>query len=186
MTSEQSAPPVILGRYAGFFSRGAAWVIDQAIISTISTVLLAIIDFFLGLLGLTQWLGNLGSDNTTDVLLAALFSVAGIFFVVSIFYNIGFWLLSGQTPGKRIMGLRVLRADGTRLRFWNALRRQIGYYISAIFYLGYLWILVDNKRQGWHDKLSGTIVTYSWPEGRLRGTFVIEHVQRYTGGKPKT
>ncbi len=76
--------------------------------------------------------------------------------------------------------MRVLRKDGTRVRLGNALRRQIGYWISGIFYLGFLWILFDNKRQGFHDKIAGTIVTYSWPEGRLRGTFVIERMQRFT------
>ena len=116
----------------------------------------------------------------THLLLAILLSSAGIYLIISISYDITLWMLSGQTLGKRVLGLRVMRADGTRLRFGNAVRRQIGYWISAIFFVGFLWILFDNKRQGFHDKLAGTIVTYSWPEGRLRGTFVIERVQRYT------
>jgi uncharacterized RDD family membrane protein YckC len=41
-----------------------------------------------------------------------------------------------------------------------------------------LWILFDNRRQGWHDKLAGTIVVYSWPESELRGTLVREQVHR--------
>ena len=78
-----------------------------------------------------------------------------------------------------MLGVRVIRTDGGRLRLKNAILRQIGYWISTFFYLGFLWILIDNKRQGWHDKIGGSIVTYSWPEGRMRGTFVVEHVQRF-------
>jgi uncharacterized RDD family membrane protein YckC len=106
-------------------------------------------------------------------------SSAGITLIVSIIYNIGFWMLSGQTPGKRILGVRVMRVDGERLRLRNAVLRQVGYWISTIFFLGFLWILFDSKRQGFHDKIGDTIVTYSWPEGRMRGTFVIERVQRF-------
>jgi uncharacterized RDD family membrane protein YckC len=113
-------------------------------------------------------------------------STLGIYLLVSIVYNVFFWLSSGQTPGKRVLGVRVMRKDGTRLKLGNALRRQVGYWISAIFYLGFIWILFDNKRQGFHDKIAGTVVVYSWPEGRLRGTFVIERVQRFTGRRPKT
>jgi hypothetical protein len=51
--------------------------------------------------------------------------------------------------------------------------------ISGILFLGYLWILFDNRRQGFHDKLAGTYVVYSWPEEELRGTFVVDRVQRF-------
>ena len=50
--------------------------------------------------------------------------------------------------------------------------------VSAILFLGYLWILFDNRRQGFHDKLAGTIVVYSWPEGLMRGTLVRDRVLR--------
>jgi uncharacterized RDD family membrane protein YckC len=179
-------PPVVLGRYAGFFSRGAAYALDRLISSGITFVILMVIDFFLSLFQVDQWLANAVQDNPIFAVLALLLSTAGLQILVSIIYDIGFWMLSGQTPGKRVMGLRVIRADGTRLRFGNAVRRQIGYWISAIFFIGFLWILFDNKRQGFHDKLAGTIVTYSWPEGKLRGTFVIERVQRYTDRRSRS
>jgi uncharacterized RDD family membrane protein YckC len=43
-----------------------------------------------------------------------------------------------------------------------ALRRFIGYFISGILFLGFLWVLLDSRRQGWHDKIAGTFVIYSW------------------------
>jgi uncharacterized RDD family membrane protein YckC len=184
MSAEETKQPVILGRYAGFFSRAAAYVLDRLICSSIAFVILMVIDYVLGLFAADQWIASLNQNSNFNVALVLLLSTMGINLLVSIGYNLGFWVLSGQTPGKRVLGVRVMRSDGTRLGLGNALRRQIGYWISTILYLGFLWILFDNKRQGFHDKLAGTIVTYSWPEGRLRGTFVIEHTRRLTERQP--
>jgi uncharacterized RDD family membrane protein YckC len=186
MSTDNPPPPVILGRYAGFFSRGAAFVLDRIIVFGIAFLILQVVAYFLRLFRLDQWLDSLGQGAMGHTILALLLSTLGIYLLVSISYDVWFWLLSGQTPGKRVLGVRVMRADGKRLTLGNALLRQLGYDISAIFYLGFLWILFDNKRQGFHDKLAGTIVTYSWPEGRLRGTFVIEQVQRFTDRRSKT
>ena len=186
MSTEKTEPPVILGRYAGFFSRGVAYVLDRLICFGITFLIMLVIDYLLSLFRIDQKLDSLSQDAALTALLAILLSSVGIYFLVSVIYNIAFWLLSGQTPGKRVLGVRVMRTDGTRLKLGNALRRQVGYWISSIFCLGFIWILFDNRRQGWHDKLAGTIVTYSWPEGRLRGTFVIKQTQRFTGHRSKT
>ena len=185
-TEKTPPPPVILGRYAGFFSRGAAFLLDRAFAFGIAFVIMVVIDYLLRFFRIDQWLERLSEGAMLNALLVLLLSTLGIYLLVSISYDVGFWLLSGQTPGKRVLGVRVMRTDGTRLRLGNALLRQVGYWISAIFYLGFFWILFDNKRQGFHDKLAGTIVTYSWPEGRLRGTFVIKQVQRFTDRRSKT
>ena len=186
MSTEKTPPPIILGRYAGFFSRGAAYLLDRLIAAGISFVILLVIDYFLSLFRVDRWVESLSESAMLTAILALLLSTVGIYLLVSFVYDIGFWLLSGQTPGKRVLGVRVMRVDGTRLRLGNALRRKVGYWISSFFFLGFLWILFDNKRRGWHDKLAGTIVTYSWPEGRLRGTFVIQHVQRFTDRRSKS
>jgi uncharacterized RDD family membrane protein YckC len=41
--------------------------------------------------------------------------------------------------------------------------------VSGIFFLGYLWILVDDRRQGWHDKLARTLVVYHGLDERWSG-----------------
>jgi uncharacterized RDD family membrane protein YckC len=67
----------------------------------------------------------------------------------------------GQTPGKRLLGLRVLQLEtGQPATFWRmALRDIIGKWLSgAICYLGYIWAFLDANKQGWHDKIAGTIV----------------------------
>jgi len=81
-------------------------------------------------------------------------------FILGLFYYVGFWLLAGQKPGKAFLGLVVIRTDGRPLRLWAAIVRWLGYWLSGVLFLGYLWVLVDNRRQAWHDKLARTLVVH--------------------------
>ena len=67
---------------------------------------------------------------------------------------------NGQTFGKRIIGIRVVRADGALIDYKTAaLRHCVGYLLAAfLFGLGLLWMLWDARQQGWHDKIAGTLV----------------------------
>jgi len=64
----------------------------------------------------------------------------------------------GTTPGKRVLGMRVIKENGDPAGFGTMLLREwIGKIISGmILSLGYLWILIDKDRQAWHDKLAST------------------------------
>ena len=66
----------------------------------------------------------------------------------------------GQTAGKRIIGIRIVRTDSTPINFKTAaLRHFVGYPLAFLsFGLGALWVLWDTRQQGWHDKLAGTLV----------------------------
>ena len=66
----------------------------------------------------------------------------------------------GQTFGKRFIGIRIVREDGSPLTYRTAaIRHFVGYPLSMLVGgLGFLWALWDNKQQGWHDKLAGTLV----------------------------
>ena len=67
----------------------------------------------------------------------------------------------GKSPGKHLMGLLVIKMDtGQPATFWRmALREIVGKWVSgAICYLGYIWMFLDANKQGWHDKIAGTIV----------------------------
>ncbi|MEZ4671978.1 MAG: RDD family protein [Anaerolineae bacterium] len=65
----------------------------------------------------------------------------------------------GQTPGKMLMKIRVIKVDGTPIDDVTPILRYIGYYInSAVIMLGWLWATWDDQRQGWHDKIANTIV----------------------------
>jgi uncharacterized RDD family membrane protein YckC len=102
-------------------------------------------------------------------------------------YWILFWMLAGQTPGKRLMGLRIIRVDGGRVTIGACIRRLIGYYLSAFLMLGFIWVLFDSRRQGFHDKLAGTLVLYAWSfdknleRGQPAMTVVRQRNRRRTG-----
>jgi uncharacterized RDD family membrane protein YckC len=84
----------------------------------------------------------------------------GISFVVGLVYYWYFWTRqNGQTLGKRVMNLKVVKEDGGALNDTDAIMRYIGYIInSAVFLLGWIWVFVDKDRQGWHDKIAKTYV----------------------------
>ncbi len=66
---------------------------------------------------------------------------------------------NGQTPGKMVMGIRVVKTDGTPLTAADAVLRYLGYHLNtAFFMLGWLWALADANQQGLHDKLANTFV----------------------------
>ncbi|MEZ4672553.1 MAG: RDD family protein [Anaerolineae bacterium] len=65
---------------------------------------------------------------------------------------------NGQTPGMMVMKIRVLKADGSPISDSDAVLRFIGTIINFIGCIGWLWMLVDANRQGWHDKLANTYV----------------------------
>jgi len=83
-----------------------------------------------------------------------------IIIVVPLVYFPYFWQKDGQTPGNKMMGIRVVRdKDGGPVTWGSAILRLIGYWISAaVFYIGYIWIFIDKRRRGWQDLIGGTVV----------------------------
>lgn len=74
-------------------------------------------------------------------------------------YHIAFWAWKGTTLGGIICGLRVIRMQGTDLRFADALVRGLSSVFSiAALGIGCFWMLQDPERQMWHDKIAGTLV----------------------------
>jgi uncharacterized RDD family membrane protein YckC len=67
---------------------------------------------------------------------------------------------AGQTPGKKLVGIRVIRFDtGGPLGWGKAMLRYLASILSGIVIgLGYLWMLWDREKQTWHDKLTETVV----------------------------
>ena len=93
--------------------------------------------------------------------MAARLSCAASGLIFSVVYYIGSWAKAGQTIGKMTIGVKVVGADGKPPSWGAAILRYIGYMVNIIvFSIGFLWIVFDGKRQGWHDKLAGTYVVY--------------------------
>ena len=67
---------------------------------------------------------------------------------------------NGQTIGKKLMGIRIVKEDGTQFGYMDAfLRNVIGYWISSLVCsLEFFWGLFDSRNQTWHDKIFHTLV----------------------------
>ncbi len=66
---------------------------------------------------------------------------------------------NGQTPGKKVLKVRVVKVDGSQLNDTDALVRAVVSLVSGgVFLLGYLWAFIDKDNQTWHDKAAGTFV----------------------------
>lgn len=143
------------GYYAGFVSRLLAYAVDIIII----VVSLIFAGWLVNTVSNLFTLGIIDSIAIEHKILVT--TIATMIFSAT--YFILFWTLVGRTPGKFLMGLRVISRNGRPITFWQALRRYLGYYLSALaLYAGFLWVLIDNRRQGWHDKLANTFVVYDW------------------------
>lgn len=81
-------------------------------------------------------------------------------FFIGVLYQVGFLLLNnGQTPGKAVMGLRVVKHTDAPITLVDVIVRYTGYHINTLlFFTGWLWILVDKNSRGFHEYLSGTRV----------------------------
>ncbi len=80
-------------------------------------------------------------------------------FLATLAYFAGMWTWKGTTIGGTVLGLKVVRVDGKPLDFMVALVRGLAAALSiVVLFLGFLWIAWDPEKQGWHDRIAGTVV----------------------------
>ena len=141
------APGILFG---GFGERLLAYIVDALIVGFVVGLVAAFGGISLGL--------GIAGDSGLAVVTGIFILIVAV--IVSVGYFPWFWVRDGQTPGLRLLGLRVVRdVDGGPITGMQALLRLIGYWISgAVFYLGYIWILIDKRKRGWHDLIAGTVV----------------------------
>lgn len=146
-------------RYGGFWRRSIAYLIDEAILYFVSLIL-----FLIGLLAL-----GLKEDMIANVLtspddLTRGMGVPGLLYIAAsllagMTYFTWFHGIAGRTPGKMLLGLRVIQASGEPMTPGIAFLRWVGYLISGLLLcLGFLWVAIDRRKQGWHDKIAATVV----------------------------
>jgi Mce-associated membrane protein len=69
------------------------------------------------------------------------------------------WNAVGWSPGKRLLGMRVVTSSGEPPGIMRGFARTVGTIVSFLALgLGHLWALWDGRKQAWHDKLAGTYV----------------------------
>ena len=82
-----------------------------------------------------------------------------VVFLVALAYFAGMWAWKATTVGGIVLGLKVVRLDNQPVTFLVALVRGLASAFSAaVFFLGFLWIAWDPEKQGWHDRIAGTVV----------------------------
>ncbi|MFL0803927.1 MAG: RDD family protein [Agarilytica sp.] len=146
------APDSNLGRegggdvqYAGFWIRVLASLVDTILMMVIILPVLTMI------YGESYW-GRAGfSAGLWDVLMNYVFP--GLAVVI-------FWVYKSATPGKLLFSLKIVDSNSfEKPSVKQLVGRYICYYISSLpLFLGFFWIAIDQRKQGWHDKLSGTVV----------------------------
>ena len=81
--------------------------------------------------------------------------------LVELAYFVGFWSTAGQTPGMRLMHLRVIDRTGSAPGFGRSLLRLVGLGLAILLlFTGFLPALVDDRRRALQDFLAGTVVIY--------------------------
>jgi uncharacterized RDD family membrane protein YckC len=131
--------------YAGFWIRLGAVLIDMVVIAIVFWVPLTLI------YGSEYWDGSKFFHGFWDLLLS---------YILPFVATIWFWLRFFGTPGKMALRLKIVDANtGRRLSLGQSIGRYFAYFLSAIpLLLGYIWVGIDKRKQGWHDKLAGTVV----------------------------
>jgi uncharacterized RDD family membrane protein YckC len=131
--------------YVGFWARVGASLIDSVLMAII---LIPVGRIFLGDVDMWVW------DNPANIMVNGV--LPGIAVVL-------FWVYRQATPGKMAIGAKIVDAKtGGKPSTGQLIGRYFAYYVSTIpLLLGLIWVGIDARKQGWHDKLAGTLVVRS-------------------------
>jgi uncharacterized RDD family membrane protein YckC len=139
-------------RYAGIVTRATAFFFD-VVLATASLAAAGTV------LGLAVSMLVPGDSRLPDGALVA--ALSGSFVLMAV-YLVVFWTFAGQTPGMRVMGLRVEAVSGGRPTLTQSVARVFGMVLAALpLFAGYALILFDGRRQALQDKLASTVVVYA-------------------------
>lgn len=133
--------------YVGFWARTGASLIDSFLQLLLLVPLLSLV------YGRSYWL-----DAQASVVRGPADFLIG--WVLPAVVVLLFWMFKQATPGKMAVGALIVDArSGEPASTGQLIGRYLGYFISLlVFGLGFVWVAFDSRKQGWHDKLAGTVV----------------------------
>ncbi len=143
--------------YAGIWLRSAALAIDGAILFALVYLVNGVLSLAFGL----GWMGGSGNEELAYGEVGTVFWVLQLLLLLLMIaaYFICFWAWRSQTPGLMAMRIRVVRFDGGRIGWSGAIMRFLGYIIAVVpFFLGFVLVAFDSRRQGLHDRIAETFV----------------------------
>jgi uncharacterized RDD family membrane protein YckC len=153
VTEPEPAP----AEYAGLVTRAIAIAIDLGIANLLAAITFAVFGVIRSALGFS------GSVELAGILAGAV----GWFLWLGLYFS-AFWTITGQTPGDRLVGIRVVSASGGTVKFRYAVRRFFAMVMCAIpLGAGFLPVLFDDRRRGYHDRAAGTVVRWVRREDEL-------------------
>ncbi|MEQ8952552.1 MAG: RDD family protein [Gammaproteobacteria bacterium] len=131
--------------YAGFWIRFVAFIIDSLLITAV------IVPIILIFYEPEQLSKNEFAYSPSNFILN---------YVLPAVAFITFWIYKSSDPGKMVFGIKISdEKTGGKPSNGQMIGRYFGYYVSGILLaLGFIWIAFDKRKQGWHDKLAGTLV----------------------------
>ncbi|PAJ75027.1 RDD family protein [Pseudoalteromonas sp. NBT06-2] len=134
--------------YAGFWIRTGAAIIDSILI------LIIILPILTAIYGTNYWISESFIQGFGDVLFNYILPAIAV---------VIFWIYKSATPGKMATKLIIVDAKtGGKPSTGQFIGRYLGYYVSMIpLFLGIIWVGIDKRKQGWHDKIAGTVVIKS-------------------------
>lgn len=142
----ESAPML----YAGLVTRGVALGLDVVAIIAVASLVVAVVNLVASAFGHHGGFGVAG---------AAIGAVLYTIWVVS--YFAGFWNLTGQTPGDRVLGIRVVGPTRELISSKRAVLRFAGTVLAAIpLGAGFLPVLFNDRRRGLNDMIADTVVIW--------------------------
>jgi uncharacterized RDD family membrane protein YckC len=136
--------------YAGLVTRASALLLDALAINIIAAILGAAIGLIASLAG------------ASTLKLAAVLSGGVLWLVWTGLYFVVFWTVTGQTPGGRLLGIRVVPAGEGRLGIVRAAGRFVVMMLALVpLGAGFLTVLFDERRRGPHDMIADTVVRWA-------------------------
>jgi len=149
-------------KYAGFWIRFWASVIDTFI------MLLVLTPLIISIYGMNSMSMEMSSENMSSYSYSYSIDSGGSFFlnyILPAMVIIAFWFFKSATPGKMLTKLTIVDAKtGKKPTIVQFLLRYLGYFLSSIFLLGFIWVAFDRRKQGWHDKIARTVVVQNLKE----------------------
>ena len=138
-------------QYVGFWARFLAMIIDSLLLGV---VLVIIISAFFG----QQYLQEVMAGDPAATRSVGLYYAIQLLLPAAVI--IAFWIYRSATPGKMVISAEIVDAKTfDKPSAGQLIVRYVGYYISSlVLCLGFLWIAFDARKQGWHDKIAGTVV----------------------------
>ncbi len=149
---------------AGFFIRFGALLLDQILYGLLVAPFVAA-GFVLGARGYDDCVsfdGEIfcppGQPEAGPIVAGVAVAAVGVILVIFLYLRA--MATTGQPWGAKIVGIKVMRSDGSALGWGRAIGRSLfaGFISGQVCYLGYLWAAWDSKRQTWHDKVADTVV----------------------------